>query len=75
MYEFFEKLTSAFPNSTTQTPPSHFWAFCRYYTRGFEGPLFCLAILSASITIVEVSLVGVMGLLIDWLTIYSPTDL
>ena len=46
-------------------------AFCRYYTRGFERPLVAMALLSALIAALEVSLFGFMGQLVDLLSQHS----
>ncbi|MGF1728276.1 ABC transporter ATP-binding protein [Photobacterium kasasachensis] len=72
MYKRFEKLSSAFPPHEPEQPPTGLFAFCRYYTRGFELPLIAMSILSALIAIVEVSLFGFMGQLVDWLATHNP---
>lgn len=72
MFERFERFTQAFPNEDAQMPPQGLWAFCRYYTRGFEWPLLCVVLLSAAIAIIEVALFGFMGKLVDWLAKYTP---
>ncbi len=72
MFKRFEKLTSAFPQQEPGQPPTGLFAFCRHYTRGFELPLLAMALLSAVIAIVEVSLFGFMGQLVDWLTMHNP---
>lgn len=72
MYERFEKLTQAFPPHEPQQPPKTLFAFCRYYTRGFGWPLLAMSVLSALIAIVEVSLFGFMGQLVDWLSTHNP---
>lgn len=72
MFKRFEKLTSAFPQQEPGQPPAGLFAFCRHYTRGFELPLLAMAVLSAVIAVVEVSLFGFMGQLVDWLTMHNP---
>ena len=72
MYKRFEKLSSAFPPREPEQPPNGLFAFCRYYTRGFERPLIAMSVLSALIAIVEVSLFGFMGQLVDWLATHNP---
>ncbi|MBL1418257.1 MAG: multidrug ABC transporter ATP-binding protein [Moritella sp.] len=72
MFKFFEKMSSAFPKHQPEQPPQDLVAFCRYYTRGFESPLLAMAILSAMIAILEVSLFGFMGQLVDWLSTHEP---
>jgi len=72
MYKRFEKLTSAFPKQDPDQPPASLFAFCRHYTKGFELPLIAMSLLSAIIAMVEVSLFGFMGQLVDWLTQHNP---
>lgn len=72
MFKRFEKLSSAFPPHEPEQPPGSLYAFCRYYTRGFELPLIAMSVLSALIAIVEVSLFGFMGQLVDWLAAHNP---
>ncbi|MGF1870272.1 ABC transporter ATP-binding protein [Photobacterium indicum] len=72
MYKRFEKLTSAFPKQDPNQPPASLFAFCRHYTKGFELPLIAMSLLSAVIAVIEVSLFGFMGQLVDWLTQHNP---
>ncbi|WCE31846.1 ABC transporter ATP-binding protein [Vibrio sp. SCSIO 43137] len=72
MYKFFEGLTKAFPQDEPQQPPKGLYAFCRHYTKGFERPLLLMAALSTVVAIVEVSLFGFMGQLVDWLSSSNP---
>ncbi|AEH35002.1 ABC transporter ATP-binding protein [Vibrio anguillarum] len=72
MYKKFESFTQAFPKEEPKQPPATLWAFCRYYTRGFEKPLILMALISTLIAVVEVSLFGFMGQLVDWLSSSNP---
>lgn len=72
MYKFFEGLTKAFPQEEPSQPPTGIFAFCRHYTRGFEKPLLVMALLSTIVAIIEVSLFGFMGQLVDWLSSSNP---
>ncbi|WP_172562723.1 ABC transporter ATP-binding protein [Vibrio furnissii] len=72
MYKKFESFTKAFPQDEPQRPPSTLWAFCRHYTKGYEKPLLIMALLSTTIAIIEVSLFGFMGQLVDWLSTSNP---
>jgi ATP-binding cassette subfamily B multidrug efflux pump len=65
MFRFFEKLTNAFPDDQPEQPPKGLWAFCRYYTRGMEWPLIIMSITTALIAVLEVSLFGFVGTLVD----------
>ncbi len=68
MFQWFEKLTEAFPEEDPQKPPKTLFGFCRYYTRGFEKPLLVMSLLSACVAIAEVTLVRYMGELVDMLS-------
>ncbi|MFD2177527.1 ABC transporter ATP-binding protein [Veronia pacifica] len=72
LYKLFERFTLAFPSETPEQPPNGLLAFCRHYTRGFEIPLLAMSVLTALIAIVEVSLFGFMGQLVDWLVSHDP---
>ncbi|EKO3992925.1 ABC transporter ATP-binding protein [Vibrio fluvialis] len=72
MYKKFESYTQAFPQDEPQRPPNTLWAFCRHYTKGYEKPLMVMALLSTTIAIIEVSLFGFMGQLVDWLSTSNP---
>ena len=72
MFKKFEGFTKPFPNEEPTQPPYGIWAFCRYYTRGFERPLIIMSLMAMIIAIAEVSLFGAMGSLVDWLTHSSP---
>ncbi|RXJ73726.1 multidrug ABC transporter ATP-binding protein [Veronia nyctiphanis] len=72
IYKLFERMTLAFPPDKPEQPPSGLLAFCLHYTRGFEVPLIAMSVLTALIAIVEVSLFGFMGQLVDWLVNSNP---
>ncbi|UXI02431.1 ABC transporter ATP-binding protein [Photobacterium sp. TY1-4] len=75
MFKFFENLTAAFPPQESEQPPGNLFAFCRFYTRGFELPLLAMSVLSALVAIVEVILLGFMGQLVDMLANHTPDTL
>jgi ATP-binding cassette subfamily B multidrug efflux pump len=75
MFKFFESLTKPFPEGEPERPPSDLFAFCRYYTRGFEVPLIVMSILTAVVAMLEVFLFGFMGQLVDWLVTRNPATL
>lgn len=68
MFSFFERLIPAFPPAEPGQPPKGIYAFCRHYTKGAEGPLILMSVLTATIAILEVTLFGFMGQLVDWLS-------
>ncbi|EGU46178.1 hypothetical protein VII00023_16661 [Vibrio ichthyoenteri ATCC 700023] len=72
MFKKFESFTKAFPDQEPEQPPQGIFAFCRYYTRGFEVPLVIMSIMATIVAIVEVSLFGAMGNLVDWLANSNP---
>lgn len=75
MFKFFEGLTKAFPKDAVKTPPNTLFAFCMHYSRDFLWPIFFMSILSAAIAIIEVSLMGFMGSIVDMLSKHTPETL
>ena len=72
MFSFFERLTKPFPDTLPSIPPKRFVAFCRHYSTGMWPVLICVSTLSAFIAILEVSLFGYMGQLVDWFSTRDP---
>ncbi|MGR5132341.1 ABC transporter ATP-binding protein [Vibrio alfacsensis] len=72
MFKRFEGFTEPFPRSNPDQPPSGIFAFLRHYTRGYEKPLIIMSLMSTIVAIVEVSLFGAMGQLVDWLSTSNP---
>ncbi len=75
LFRLFERWTTALPESGASQPPSTLFAFCRHYTKGFEIPLICMSVLTAILAMLEVSLFGFMGQLVDWLANKDPGSL
>lgn len=75
MLRFFEKLTEPFPSAEPTQPPHGLWAFCRHYSQGMVLPLLVMATLTALLAMLEVSLFGFMGQLVDWLIEKDPATL
>ncbi|MDO6619517.1 MULTISPECIES: ABC transporter ATP-binding protein [unclassified Shewanella] len=75
MFKFFESLTNPLPSEEPSQAPKGVYAFCRHYTRGFEKHLIIMSILTATLAILEVSLFGFMGKLVDWLVTKNPQTL
>jgi ATP-binding cassette subfamily B multidrug efflux pump len=75
MLRFFEKLTNPFPEAEPQQPPRGLLAFCLHYSQGMGWPLIVMASLTALIAMLEVSLFGFMGQLVDWLIEKDPATL
>ena len=75
MFTFFESLIKPFPPQDPQQPPKTLFAFCRHYTRGIEFHLVFMALLTGAIAIMEVSLFGFLGELVDKLNAHTPASL
>ncbi|MDG1733467.1 MAG: ABC transporter ATP-binding protein [Thalassotalea sp.] len=76
MFKRFESWVSAFPEQKSgqehQPAPKGIYAFCRHYTRGFEIPIILMSLTTACLAIIEVSLFGFMGNLVDLLVSSDP---
>lgn len=68
MLSWFEGLLNPYPATEPTQPPKSLWAFCLHYAQGAKIALVVVAITAALIAIVEVSLYGFIGLIIDWLS-------
>ena len=75
MFQFFESLIKPFPPAPPKAPPKTVFAFCRHYARGTELFLIMMAILTGALAVLEVSLFGFLGQLVDWLNKHTPQNL
>ena len=75
MYKFFENLVPALNDQEATQPPKTLFAFCMHYTKGYKTALIFMTLLTAILAILEVSLFGFMGKLVDWLVAKSPETL
>ncbi|MGI2095112.1 ABC transporter ATP-binding protein [Shewanella oncorhynchi] len=75
MFKQFESWVEALPDDEPTKPPSGVYAFCRHYTKGYELPLILMSVLTAMLAMLEVSLFGFMGQLVDWLVKKNPETL
>ena len=75
MFKRFESWIDPLPSQQPEQPPTGIYAFCRFYTRGFERPLMLMSIITAILAILEVSLFAFMGQLVDLLITHSPDSL
>jgi len=66
-FRWLETRIDAFPPEQPTMPPVGFWRFVYHYTRPFLPMLAVSAALSATIALIEVSLFGFLGRLVDWL--------
>lgn len=75
MYKFFENLVPALNDQEPTQPPNTLIAFCLHYTKGYKIALSIMTVLTALLAILEVSLFGFMGQLVDWLITQNPDTL
>ena len=75
MYKFFENLVPALGDQEPSQPPKTLYAFCMHYTQGYKKALFFMTLLTSLLAILEVSLFGFMGQLVDWLVTKNPETL
>ena len=75
MFKRFESWIDALPPQEPEQPPTGIYAFCRFYTRGFERPLVLMSVITAILAVLEVSLFGFMGQLVDLLINSDPETL
>ena len=75
MFTFFERLVTPFPPDQPEQPPKTLLTFCLHYTQGSRIYLFLMAVLTGVIAMLEVSLFGFLGELIDILNESTPETL
>lgn len=75
MFKFFEKLVPALNDAEPSQPPNTLFAFCLHYTKGYKIALLFMTVLTAALAMLEVSLFGFMGQLVDWLITKNPETL
>lgn len=68
MFGWFERRLNPFPIEAPTMPPRGLVKFCLHYTKGAWPWLCVMAVCTALIAIMEVSLFGFLGTIIDWLT-------
>lgn len=67
IFRRLETHVESFPAAQPSMPPATFWGFIAHYTRPFWPLIAVSAALSATIALIEVSLFGFLGSLVDWL--------
>ncbi|MDO6745740.1 ABC transporter ATP-binding protein [Gilvimarinus sp. 1_MG-2023] len=75
MFSFFERLLTPFPTAEAKQPPSTLLAFCLHFSRGAKRYLILMAMLAASLAVIEITLFAALGNLVDWLNTTSPDRL
>ncbi|MCO4315803.1 ABC transporter ATP-binding protein/permease [Phyllobacterium sp. 21LDTY02-6] len=68
MFRWFEKRLEPFPVADPSEPPKSLVAFCLHYTKGVWGWLSVMAVCTAAIAVLEVSMYAFMGNVVDWLS-------
>ena len=67
-FSWLETRVDSFPPQQPGMPPAKFWQFILHYTRPFWPTIVASSVLSAAIALIEVSLFGFLGNLVDWLS-------
>ncbi|MEZ5725887.1 MAG: ABC transporter ATP-binding protein [Paracoccaceae bacterium] len=73
MFSWFERRLDPYPATAPQMPPQSFWGFLLHYSRGAVPWLVLLALGSGLIALIEVSLFGYLGDLVNRLA-DTPRD-
>jgi len=68
IYSFFESFVAPFPKAPPSRPPNKLLPFLWHYSRDLWPWLLIMALLTAAISILEVSLFNYLGNLVDWLS-------
>jgi ATP-binding cassette, subfamily B, multidrug efflux pump len=66
MFGFFERLIDPYPEAEPTQPPSTLFAFLWHYTRDVWPFAFSLTILTALISITEITIFSYVGDVVDW---------
>ena len=67
MFRFFERRIDPFPDAEPKQPPERLGAFLYHYSRPLLPWLVVMSVLTAALSVAEVSFFGYMGSLVDWL--------
>ncbi|MCB1459855.1 MAG: ABC transporter ATP-binding protein [Nitratireductor sp.] len=68
MFRFFENRINPYPDREPGTPPQGLVAFCWHYSRAAMPWLIVMSLLTAMIAVIEVTLFGFLGRIVDWLS-------
>ena len=68
LFSLFESFVEPFPEEPATRPPDKLLPFLWHYSRSIWPWLLVMAVLTALISILEVSLFGYLGNLVDWLS-------
>jgi len=68
LFSWLETRRESFPAEPPGMPPTTFWSFILHYTRPFWPLIAASSALAAAVALIEVSLFGFLGNLVDWLS-------
>ena len=73
MFAFFERMVEPFPEEELRTPPSGgLMRFVWFFARPVWPLLVAMAVLTAAISVIEVSLFSFLGHIVDWFADATP---
>ncbi|MEB0028239.1 ABC transporter ATP-binding protein [Pseudomonas sp. MH9.2] len=75
MLGFFEKMLYPFPATEPSPPPRGFFAFLWACTQGVRGKIAAMAVLTMIMSALDVLLIGMLGRIVDWLSVQVPSRL
>jgi len=67
MLSWFESRLDPYPSADPSEPPKGLFAFCLHYTKGAKRWLALMSVTAIIIAIIELSLFGFLGSIVDWL--------
>lgn len=72
LFSWFERRLDPYPTSEPEQPPKGLLAFCLHYSHGAKRYLLAMSLMGAAISLLEISLFGFMGSIVDWLSGADP---
>jgi len=72
IFSWLETRRESFPAEMPGMPPTAFWPFVLHYTRPFWPLIAASSVLATTVALIEVSLFGFLGDLVDWLSQADP---
>lgn len=70
-FSWLENHTESFPGAPSSQPPTTFWPYLWHHARPYKRMILASAILSAAVSVVEITIFSFLGDLVDWL---QPTS-
>ena len=75
IFSWFENRLNPYPDQSPKTPENGLFRFIWSSIEGMKGWILLLAVLTIGNGVMEAMLFQFMGLLVDWLGVYTPTTL